>query len=238
MRIPFIITESGTASTDASRKTIFSLSYSFMARGRNSATSYSIMPGITFRPLQVLRVGFTGNIGNNHDVLQYITSQDYLNQKRYIFGTIDEKIAGLTLRIDLILSPQFSVRYYGNPFIARGTYSEFKYITDPSAKNFVDRFKMYNYSLQPPGNFGLDENGDGIADYSIVNPDFNFQQFRSNLVAQWEYRPGSFIYLVWSSDRTSTTGSSGTSYGHSLEQLMKIIPNNIFLIKLSYWFNP
>jgi hypothetical protein len=238
MRIPFIIAESGTASTDASRKTIFSLSYSFMARGSNSATSYSIMPGITFRPLQVLRVGLTGNIGNNHDVLQYITFQDYLNQKRYIFGTIDEKIAGLTLRIDLILSPQFSVRYYGNPFIARGTYSEFKYITDPSAKDFVDRFKMDNYSLQPPGNYGLDENGDGIADYNVVNPDFNFQQFRSNLVAQWEYHPGSFIYLVWSSDRTSTTGSSGTSYGQSLEQLMKIIPNNIFLVKLSYWFNP
>jgi hypothetical protein len=238
MKIPYTITELGTASTDPSKKTILSFSYSYQARGNNSATSYFIGPGISFRPLQVLTIGVTANIANNHDLLQYITTLDYISQKRYIFGTIDEKTVGLTIRINLNLSPEFSIQYYGSPFISRGTYSEFKHITDPSAKSFTDRYNMYNYSLQPSGSYSLDENGDGTPDYNIANPDFNFQQFSSNLVAKWEYRPGSFIYLVWSSDRTGTTSSSGTSYGQSLNQLMKIFPNNIFLVKLSYWFNP
>ncbi len=238
MRIPFLFTELGTASTDPSKKTIFSFSYSYQERGSNSGTSYYIMPGISVRPLQVLKIGVTANIANNQDVLQYVTTLDYISEKRYIFGTINTRTVGLTFSIDLNLSPEFSIQYYGNPFIARGAYSEFKYITDPCANNFNDRFKVTDYELQTLGNYGIDENGDGIADYYIGNPDFNFQQFRSNLVAKWEYRLGSFIYLVWSSDRTGTTGSSGTSYEQSLDQLMNIFPNNIFLIKLSYWFNP
>ena len=31
--------------------------------------------------------------------------------------------------------------------------------------------------------------------YSFGNPDFNFRQFRSNLVVRWEYLPGSTFTL-------------------------------------------
>ena len=44
-------------------------------------------------------------------------------------------------------------------------------------------------------------------DYTVEDPDFNFQEFRSNLVAKWEYRLGSFIYLVWSSEKSALTGA-------------------------------
>jgi hypothetical protein len=237
MKIPYIITELGTASTDPSKKTILTFAYSYQKRGSNSATSYSITPGISFRPLQVLTIGVAMNIASNHDLLQYVTALDFMSEKRYIFGTIDEKTVGLTFRINLNLSPEFSIQYYGSPFISRGTYSEYKRIENPLANSFSDRSKMYDYAIQPSGNYSLDENGDGIGDYNISNPDFNFQQFRSNFVAKWEYHLGSFIYLIWSSNRTGLNSSSDTSYGQSLNQLIKIFPNNVFLIKLSYWLN-
>ncbi len=69
------------------------------------------------------------------------------------------------------------------------------------------------------------------------NPDFNFHQFRSNLVAKWEYRLGSFIYLVWSSDRTGSNMLPGASTGDSFRYLGDIYPNNIFIVKLNYWFS-
>ena len=238
MKLPFVITESGTVSTDRSKKTIISFSYSYRARGNNSASGYSVTPGISVQPLQVLKISATADITRSNDVLQYVTALDYQSQKRYIFGTIKEKTVGLTFRIDLNLTPQLSIQYYGSPFIARGAYSDYKYIKDPSAKRFSERFEVYDYTLLPSGYYSLDENHDGIADYSIANPDFNFQQFRSNFVAKWEYRLGSFIYLIWSNDRTGVTASPGTSYSKSFSQLMKIFPNNIFLIKLNYWFNP
>jgi uncharacterized protein DUF5916 len=85
--------------------------------------------------------------------------------------------------------------------------------------------------------YGLDENNDLVIDYSIGNPDFNFHQFRSNIVAKWEYRLGSFIYLVWSSERTESNNLSKASVGDSFQQLYKVSPKNIFLVKLNYWFS-
>ena len=39
---------------------------------------------------------------------------------------------------------------------------------------------------------------------------FNFQQFRSNVVFRWEYRPGSTLFLVWSQGREGTSSVEGT----------------------------
>jgi hypothetical protein len=157
--------------------------------------------------------------------------------KRYILGTLDQKTVGLTFRVDLNITPEFSVQYYGSPFVSRGSFSGFKYITDPGAKVINDRFRVYNNTRLNSGQYGLDENGDMIPDYYIGNPDFNFHQFRSNLVAKWEFRPGSFIYMVWSCNKTGNTSSSHASYGESLNQLIKAFPENMFLLKLSYWFS-
>jgi hypothetical protein len=135
------------------------------------------------------------------------------------------------------LTPEFSVQYYGSPFVSRGSYSEFKHITNPEAKDYDERVALYNNVILSEGEYLLDENDDFAPDYSIGNPDFNFHEFRSNCVAKWEYRLGSFIYLVWSSERTGRTGSSDASIGDSYKQLRSVFPNNIFLIKLNYWFS-
>jgi len=45
--------------------------------------------------------------------------------------------------------------------------------------------------------YGVGGDNDGNFDYSFYKPDFNFKQFKSNLVIRWEYLPGSILYLVW-----------------------------------------
>ncbi len=236
MKLPFTITESGNLSTDQSKRIVFNLGYGYQGRGNNSGDNYSVEPGVTVRPFQGLRLGFSASIMQNHDLLQYITTLDYNSSDRYIFGTIDQKTVGLTFRADLNITPEFSIQYYGSPFVSRGSYSEFKYIVDPEAEEFKDRYIIYENTQMTSGQYLLDENGDLTPDYAIDNPDFNFHQFRSNLVAKWEYRLGSSVYLVWSSDRTGNTSSSKASYGESLNQLFDVFPNNMFLVKLSYWF--
>jgi len=86
-------------------------------------------------------------------------------------------------------------------------------------------------------NRAIDENNDIIPDYAVYNPDFNFYQFRSNLVARWEYRLGSFIYLVWSSEWTGRNIYSDESFGDSYNLLRDVFSDNIFLIKVNYWFS-
>ena len=116
--------------------------------------------------------------------------------------------------------------------------SQLKHIKDPAAKIYGDRFELYQDPVISDGSYQLYDYTDGPRiDYSIDNPDFNFHEFRSNLVAKWEYRLGSFIYLVWSSERSGNTNASHASIGDSYKQLGRIFPNNIFLIKLNYWFS-
>ena len=238
MIMPYTITAFGNINTDPSKKITANVIYSYEYRGNNSAVNYQIEPGITYRPINNLKIGITANYMNNHDDLQYINSIYSVPGNRYILGTIDQKTTGLTFRIDLNLTPEFSIQYYGSPFISRGSYSQLKYITDPKAKNYRDRFGIYPDPVLSDGSYQLYDYANGTReDYSIDNPDFNFHEFRSNLVAKWEYRLGSFIYLVWSSERSGSTKDSKASVGDSYKQLKSIFPSNIFLIKLNYWFS-
>jgi hypothetical protein len=235
--MPYSLTIFGQTKTDPSKKIIFEFAYSYESTGKNSASSYNLVPGFSIRPINELKIGLTANFADNHNRLQYITTMDFLDEKRYILGTIDQKTLGLTFRVDLNLTPEFSIQYYGSPFVSSGSYSELKHVTDPVARGYNDRFTIYNNPQLIGNTYGLDENGDLLVDYNIRNPDFSFYQFRSNLVAKWEYRLGSFIYLVWSGERTGNTSYSGSSVNDSFRQLQSVFPKNIFLIKLNYWFS-
>jgi hypothetical protein len=237
MTMPYNIMSFGDVRTDPSKKLMFSFSYGYEGAGNNSASSYELAPSVSIRPFNSLRIRVTADYQKNQDKLQYITATDYLTEKRYILGTIDQTTLGLTFRADLNLTPEFSIQYYGSPFVSRGSYSEFKRISDPQAKDYENRFTVFDNPLFDGNTYILDENNDMTADYYIGNPDFNFHQFRSNLVAKWEYRLGSFIYFVWTSERTGRNDLSKATIGDSYGQMMDVFPNNIFLIKLSYWFS-
>jgi hypothetical protein len=66
--------------------------------------------------------------------------------------------------------------------------------------------------------------------------DFNFRQFRSNLVARWEYRPESLIYLVWTQSRTGRVDNGSFAFTNDIDGLFSVYPYNVFLVKLSYRF--
>jgi hypothetical protein len=127
------------------------------------------------------------------------------------------------------------VQYYGSPFISKGVFYDLKYVSDPENPEYQKRFKIFNNPEMKEDTYFLDENGDGFTDYSIDNPDFNFLQFRSNFVTRWEYRPGSALYLVWSGDLTGDASPVSVPLGTSMRQLWNIYPDNIFLVKFSYW---
>jgi hypothetical protein len=236
MIMPHSIMTSGNIMTDPSKKLMLLLSFGYEGSGNNSASSWQLNPSVSIRPLSVLRIRLTADYQKNLDELQYIATRDYSGEKRYILGAIEQTTLGLTLRADLNLTPEFSIQYYGSPFISRGSFSEFKRVNNPQANEYEERFTLFTDPQLTGDLYGLDETGDLAVDYFISNPDFNFHQFRSNLVAKWEYRLGSFIYLVWSGERTGRTTSSDDSIGESYSRLSDVFPNNIFLLKLSYWF--
>jgi hypothetical protein len=173
----------------------------------------------------------------HYDQLQYIGTVDYQNKTRYILGTIDQNTLGLQFRIDFSITPELSAQYYGSPFVSRGLFSEYKHVTDALSDAYSSRFMICSHPQRMNDSIFFDENNDAIPDYSVPDPDFNFLQFRSNLVIRWEYRPGSVIYLVWSMDKTGGAEPLDAVLGESMKQFGNIYANHIFLVKFSYWFS-
>jgi hypothetical protein len=178
-----------------------------------------------------MSINYSKNINN----LQYIETITVDNIKKYILGNIDQQTLGGTFRIDYNITPELSVQYYGSPFASVGKYSEFKTVTYPRSSEYNNRFSMLRPVLNG-NNYGVSENNNSYIDYSFRNPDFNFIQFRSNLVFRWEYLPGSQVYFVWSQDRTNYVSPCNNSAYDALRNLRDVYPDNIFLIKLNYWF--
>ena len=160
---------------------------------------------------------------------------------RYIMGYMDRKTMAFTLRADYGITPELTIQYYGSPYLSTGLYNDFKRITDSRADMYGDRFHTFSgqeISFDPEDNvYHVDETGDGNIDYEFSNPDFNFKQFRSNLVARWEYRPGSILYLVWQHSRTGYDAVTDPSIANNMGQLWDIYPTDILMLKLNYWFS-
>jgi hypothetical protein len=115
-----------------------------------------------------------------------------------------------------------------------GKYSDFKRVTNYRANNYPDRFVELTPTLNSSNTYLVSENNNS---YNFGNPNFNFSQFRSNLVFRWEYRPGSQFYLVWSQDRTAFSQPGSQNLNDGMRGIKGIFPNNIILAKFNYWFS-
>ena len=225
-------------STDERKKLVFEV-FTFSNWGDiNHSRFFSIGLEIRYRPFTALSLSFEPSYNKGRRDLQYVETLDFKGEDRYIISTLNSDILSADFRINLSLTPDLSIQYWGQPFIFAGDYSTFKRITDPMAENYNDRFHIFNgneiFYNSNDEIYEIDENRDGIIDYSFDNPNFNFFEFRSNLVARWEYIPGSTIYLVWSQGRTGDNSIGEFNFRRDLDELYSIVPHNIFLIKVSY----
>ncbi|WP_421808011.1 DUF5916 domain-containing protein [Flagellimonas sp.] len=217
--------------------------FSFFHNGRkaldNSIKTYYMEGGFVYQPINALRVSAFPSLQINNDQLQFINNFDDVNgSPRYLNGEIDQRTLSMSVRLNYTINPNLTIQYWGQPFISRGRYSNFKHITDPVAKTFEDRFVQYTpeQTSLVDGTYAIDEDLDGVADFSFDNPDFSFVQFRSNLVIRWEYIPGSEIFLVWSQD-VSRSGDPTNGLLSSLgDNIFGQKPQNIFLLKATYRF--
>ena len=194
---------------------------------------------LNYQPTNALNISLSPEYSISKNQTQYVTQSDYNNSaSRYVLGTIDNHTLMASVRLDYTINPNLSIQYYGQPFISRGRYKDFKYVTNPVAERLSDRFRLYDSNqINLSGNdFQVDENRDGVMDYSFSNPDFSFVQFNSNLVLRWEYIPGSELFLVWSQGITSSVASSNGLFEGIETGILEERPQNIFLIKATYRF--
>jgi len=228
-------------STDSRKKLQFHVGGWNYWGGDDSRRHKEFWFGGTYRPSNALAISIEPSIGTDKQELQYVSTEEFGDQDRYILGYIDQKTVSITIRLNYSITPNLSIQYYGQPFISTGDYTQFKRVTEPRADTYGDRFQTYTDSEisydADENEYLVDETGDGAVDYSFSNPNFNFRQFRSNLVLRWEYSPGSTLYVVWSQDRTSEVERGDFNFRRDMDDLFEVTPYNVFLVKFSRWFS-
>jgi hypothetical protein len=209
---------------------------------QNSNNIYTELE-ISYKPTNYIVFTVSPSYNKSFSELQYVSQTTNNGSDRYVFASINQETISASFRVNLNLSPNLTIQYWGQPFVASGKYYDHKYITDPIASRYEDRFMTYNdnqirYSSENE-EYLIDEDVDGNTDYSFGKSDFNYNQFLSNLVVRWEYNPGSTVYLVWSQTRSYYTDQGQMNFTDNVEGLFdkgENTPHNVFLIKFSYRF--
>ena len=229
--------------SDDRKKLVYGFNAQHSITFQDGAHSTSFSPRLTYKPINTLSVSVRPSYYTAFNKLQYVTYTNFNGDDRYIFASIDQKTLSMSLRVNFNISPDLTLQYWGQPFIASGKYYDYKYITDPMASEYNSRFSLLDpvdqISLVDNSYYTVDEDRDSSTDCYIGKPDFNVHEFLSNLVVRWEFNPGSTVYFVWSQSRNYYTGLGEMEVMNDIGNLFNRdnnIPHNVFLVKFSYRF--
>jgi hypothetical protein len=137
------------------------------------------------RPLSAVSVSVAPSFERSVDDLQYVNGDD---PNHIVLGRLLRTTGSLTLRVNWAMTPNVSLETYAMPYVSAGTYNRFYGVVAPRASEYAARIAPTTYD------------GD---DRFVVG------QVRSNVVARWDYVPGSSLYLVWAHEQTSDRSDMG-----------------------------
>jgi len=209
--------------------------------GEDGSNSFGTQLGITARPTQNFKLSLSPRYSSSLDTWAWVTHIEENGNDHYILAELKYKVAALQMRFDFTITPNLSIQFYCEPFLASGKYTKFKEVSNPRARNFNDRFTLFSdkqISYDAGENlYNIDYNVNGDVDFSFDNPNFNMRQYRANFVVRWEYLPGSILYLVWTQNINSYSDNGYFELYREMKNLFRESPHNVFMIKLSYLLN-
>ena len=228
-------------STDNRKKLVFEYFANRNEGFQKNSNNFYTEAGFSYKPTNYLVFSFNPSFSKSFNELQYVNTINANQGDKYIFASIDRETLSASFRINVNLSPDLTLQYWGQPFIATGAYNNHKQIVNPMADNYSDRFRIFSPDQisRDDDEYLIDENDDRSTDYRFDRKDFNFKEFLSNLVLRWEYSPGSSVFLVWNQSRSSSNDSGNLNMMNDLGDLFDGSdnkPHHVFLVKFSYRF--
>jgi len=228
----------GYVGTDPRKKLHMVFNPEFGVGSENYSRETYLSMDVTYKPVNALNISLSPSFSKIHNEMQYVTTASTsTDQPRYVVAEINQTVARVSIRVTYMVTPNLSLQYWGQPFGTSGDYNDFKYITDSRAESYSSRFTPIPSSRMglTENGYSVDEDSNGISDYTFGRPDFNFGQFRSNMVIRWEYIPGSTVFLVWTKERNGAfydDEPGRNKYSFDFDQK----GHNIFLLKFTYRF--
>ncbi|MFL5542317.1 MAG: DUF5916 domain-containing protein [Longimicrobiaceae bacterium] len=204
---------------------------------------------IQLKPASNVQLSFGPSYSHELNRLQFVlrqpdaTATSTLGQ-RSVFADLAQNNLSMDTRLNWTFTPTLTLQLFAQPFVFAGHYSRFKELTRPRTTD--TRVFGQNgfgsvcfdaasnaYTVDPNGTCGTA--GQSAQAIEFGNPDLNFRSLRGNAVLRWEYRPGSTLYLVWQQQRAGAEPFGDFEFGRDANAIFRQRPDNIFVIKASYW---
>jgi hypothetical protein len=179
---------------------------------------WRVRPYVKIRPSTRLGIELGTRYQYNRDNTQWIANVGVVgaDTTHYLFGRLYQDLLSFTGRMDLTIRPTMSLQLYAEPFVTAGHFTDVRELAAPRARSYEARFRPYA----------------GAA----PSADFNEKSFHSSVVARWEYRPGSTLFMVWTQGRDQSDRDVGSfEASRDYRNLFAARPDNVFLIKAAYW---
>ena len=175
---------------------------------------------VTIRPSPTVSISAGPSYSVSLSSQQYVTAFDDATatatfNRRYVFAEVLQHSLDLTTRLDVTLTPSLSVQLYAQPFVATGDYRRIR-------------------SLRTPRSFDYIAFADSAA---LGDLDFSYRSLRGNAVLRWEYRPGSTLFLVWTTSCSAYGARPAFDAVGDLRNLCQGRSDNVFAVKMNYWLS-
>jgi hypothetical protein len=180
--------------------------------------NFTLAPRFSVRPAPQWQLSVSPSYIREVDTQQYVATlpggppETYGG--RYIFGQLDRSTYSAQFRVNYTFKPDLNLDFYGEPFVASGRYDSIGELAAARTRELLP----LSQDLLPAG-------------------DFQVRSFRSNLVLRWEWRPGSFFYVVWQQNRAEEDITRARASIGDMFRSLGARGDNFFAVKMSVWLS-
>ena len=206
-----------------------------------TSTSFDVELGL--KPAPNWSISLTPEWSRERASSQFVTSvADALALgtfgRRYVFADLEQTELSLATDVSVTFTPGLTLQVFARPFVGSGTFGGLKELARRRAFDFA-RYADVGTIARETGGYVIDPDGTGPAEeFEVDDENFTTRSLRGNAVLRWEWRPGSTLFLVWQQRRESEDASGDLRLRRDLRQLGRARPDNVFVAKVSWWFNP
>ena len=240
---PGLTTATTSLTTDTRRRTWLTVIGSTQQR-HYGAWQRTVEADLTWKPSDAVQVTAGPGVLRSQVVAQYLsTIPDALATatfgSRYVFGELARTELSMPTRVNVAFTPHLTMQLYMQPLVSVGDYGAITELARPRSYEFLRYGEDVGAIERLPGSGDLviDPDGSGpAAPFRVARPDFSVKSLRINTVLRWEFHPGSTGYFVWTRLGQDLSRPGEFNVGDTLGALWRAAPDDVLLVKVSYWF--
>jgi hypothetical protein len=243
-----------SAETDDRNKLSLEPGIEYEVGEQGSGTRFSANVQVSYRPVSQVEIEVEPEWTSQTNASQYVRTSTAVPFSptfgpRYLFADLRRRELALQTRLNITFTPRLSLQLYAQPLVSSGDYVAYKQFLKPETFSFWTLPEGEHQSLNgadtcvggltcidTEGRRYVDFDGDGAVDDDFGDRDFNVRSLIGNVVLRWEYRPGSTIFVVWQRRQRDRVGIGDFSFGRDVAALLTAPAENLFMVKVNYWF--